>query len=163
MSVEFIGMIFHRPGEEKDGSRYGGEVDPEFIKTFARAHEDGGFDRVLIGYGSNGPDGWSIATWAAAYTERLGFLVAHRPGFVAPTLAARNAATLDALTGGRVAVHIVTGGNDAEQQRDGDSRTTTRATAAPTNTWTWSRRPGPPSSPSTTRASFTASAAPSRP
>jgi alkanesulfonate monooxygenase len=47
-------------------------------------------------------------------------LVAHRPGFVAPTLAARGFATLDQFSGGRVAVHTITGGHDAEQRRDGD-------------------------------------------
>lgn len=47
-------------------------------------------------------------------------MIAHRPGFVAPTLAARTAATLDHFTNGRIAVHIITGGNDADQQRDGD-------------------------------------------
>ena len=53
-------------------------------------------------------------------TQRLGFLLAHRPGFVAPTLAARKLATLDQLTGGRLAVHMISGGNDADQARDGD-------------------------------------------
>lgn len=47
-------------------------------------------------------------------------MIAHRPGFVAPTLAARKAATLDHFTGGRIAIHIITCGNDADQQRDGD-------------------------------------------
>jgi alkanesulfonate monooxygenase len=61
-----------------------------------------------------------VAAYAAAHTERLSFLVAHRPGFVAPTLAARTFATLDEFTGGRIAVHIITGGSDAEQRRDGD-------------------------------------------
>jgi alkanesulfonate monooxygenase len=75
---------------------------------------------VLIGYASSQPDGAQVAAYAAAHTERLGFLVAHRPGFVAPTLAARTFATLDQFTGGRIAVHIITGGNDAEQRHDGD-------------------------------------------
>jgi len=61
-----------------------------------------------------------VAAYAAAHTDRLSFLVAHRPGFVAPTLAARTFATLDQFTGGRIAVHIITGGSDAEQRRDGD-------------------------------------------
>ena len=43
------------------------------------------------------------------------------PGFVAPTLVARKLATLDALAGGgRVAIHHITGGDEADQQRDGD-------------------------------------------
>ena len=53
-------------------------------------------------------------------TERLGFLLAHRPGFVAPPLAARKLATLDQLSGGRLAVHIIAGGSDADQAKDGD-------------------------------------------
>jgi alkanesulfonate monooxygenase len=123
MPVEFIGMIGTRPASELDGpavSIIGGTVDPAFVREFSRAHEDGGFDRVLIGYGSSGPDGFSVASYAASVTDRLGFLIAHRPGFVVPTLAARKLATLDHFTGGRIAVHIITGGADAEQQRDGD-------------------------------------------
>jgi alkanesulfonate monooxygenase len=123
MAVEFIGMIGTRPASELDGpavSLIGGSVDRDFVRNFAQAHEDGGFDKVLIGYGSAGPDGWTVASYCASVTERLSFLIAHRPGFVAPTLAARKAATLDHFTGGRIALHIITGGSDAEQQRDGD-------------------------------------------
>ena len=47
-------------------------------------------------------------------------LLAHRPGFVAPTNAARKFATLDAFHPGRVALHVITGGDDADQARDGD-------------------------------------------
>jgi alkanesulfonate monooxygenase len=39
---------------------------------------------------------------------------------MAPTLAARKAATLDHFTAGRIALHIISGGSDAEQARDGD-------------------------------------------
>ena len=123
MPVEFIGMIGTRSASELDGpaaSLVGGHIEPSFVRDFARTHEAAGFDRVLVGYGSSGPDGFSVASYAASMTDRLGFLIAHRPGFVAPTLAARKAATLDQFTGGRVALHIITGGNDAEQQRDGD-------------------------------------------
>ena len=95
-------------------------VDPGYILDFARAHEDAGFDMVLTGYSSSTPDGFEVAGYAAAHTERLGYLIAHRPGFVAPTLAARKAATLDQLTGGRIALHIITGGSDVEQRQDGD-------------------------------------------
>src|SRR6266852_170233 len=97
-----------------------GDVDREFIARFARVHEEGGFDRVLVGYGSTGADGFAVTAHAASVTTRLGYLIAHRPGFVAPTLAARKAATLDHVTGGRIALHIITGGSDVEQQRDGD-------------------------------------------
>jgi alkanesulfonate monooxygenase len=122
MPIEFIGMISTRDQSEIRRSR-GPVVDRDYVRRFARAHEDAGFDRVLIGYGSSQPDGTQVAAYAAAYTDRLSFLVAHRPGFVAPTLAARTFATLDQFTGGRIAVHIITGGNDGEQRRDGDHLT----------------------------------------
>ena len=95
-------------------------VDGGYIREFAQVHESAGFDLVLTGYSSSTPDGFEVAGYAAAYTERLGYLIAHRPGFVAPTLAARKAATLDQLTGGRIALHIISGGSDVEQERDGD-------------------------------------------
>jgi alkanesulfonate monooxygenase len=119
MPVEFIGMIGTRD-ESETRLTQGPIIDRGYVRRFARAHEDAGFDRVLIGYSSSRPDGTQVAAYAAAHTERLSFLVAHRPGFVAPTLAARTFATLDQFTGGRIAVHIITGGSDAEQRRDGD-------------------------------------------
>jgi alkanesulfonate monooxygenase len=90
------------------------------LRAFAEAHEKAGFDRVLVGYTSTSAEGFAVAGYAAAHTERLSYLIAHRPGFVAPTLTARAAATLDHVTSGRVALHIITGGSDAEQTRDGD-------------------------------------------
>ena len=120
MPVEFIGMIGAKPGSETDVRR-GPAIDRGYLRDFAQAHDQGGFDRVLIGYGSSQPDGLQVAAYAAAHTERLTFLIAHRPGFVAPTVAARAFATLDQLTEGRIAVHVISGGNDAEQHRDGDT------------------------------------------
>ncbi|MCX2730369.1 LLM class flavin-dependent oxidoreductase [Saccharopolyspora sp. NFXS83] len=119
MSVEIVGMIGAQHVSEIHSAQ-GPAIDPEFLRRFARAHEDGGFDRVLIGHGSGSPDGTQIAAHVAAHTDRLGFLVAHRPGFASPTLAARTFSTLDALAGGRIAVHVISGGSDAEQRRDGD-------------------------------------------
>ena len=81
--VEFLGMIGTSDGSEIRPAS-GPVVDPDYTARFARAHEDGGFDRVLIGYGSGWPEGSQVAAYAAAHTERLGLLVAHRPGFVAP-------------------------------------------------------------------------------
>ncbi len=55
------------------------------------------------------------------HTTRLKVLIAHRPGFVAPSLVARKLITLDHLTGGgRVAIHHITGGDEADQRREGD-------------------------------------------
>ncbi|GLZ13369.1 alkanesulfonate monooxygenase [Actinomadura sp. NBRC 104425] len=119
MTVEFIGMI--RTADTSEiRPRRGPAIDPDYTARFARAHEEAGFDRVLIGYHSWDADGFSVAAYAAAHTERLGLLLAHRPGFVAPTLAARKLATLDQFTGGRLALHVISGASETEQRRDGD-------------------------------------------
>jgi alkanesulfonate monooxygenase len=120
MPVEFIGMIGVKPEGDATVHVIGGDIDPAWIGKFSRAHEQAGFDRVLVGYTSTSAEGFVVASYAASQTERLSFLIAHRPGFVMPTLAARTAATLDHLTGGRVALHIITGGTDSELARDGD-------------------------------------------
>jgi alkanesulfonate monooxygenase len=112
-------MVATRDGSETRPAE-GPLVDVEFTRELARVHEASGFDRVLIGYYSDAPDGFVVAADVLAHTERLGVLLAHRPGFVAPTLAARKLATLDQFSGGRIAVHVISGGSDADQRRDGD-------------------------------------------
>src|ERR1041384_4602617 len=97
-----------------------GGLSPNYVADAARAHEASGFDLVLVGYSSSSAEGFLVALHAAARTERLGYLIAHRPGFVAPTLMARKIATFDHLSGGRLAVHIITGKTDNEQEGDGD-------------------------------------------
>ncbi len=119
MPVEMIGWIAPRVSSEIVPPK-GPPFDPAVIAETARIHEEADFDRVLIGYFSNAPDGFLIGAHAAACTSRLQFLLAHRPGFVAPTVAARKLATLDQLCGGRLAVHLIAGGNDDDQARDGD-------------------------------------------
>ncbi|GAA1071723.1 LLM class flavin-dependent oxidoreductase [Nocardiopsis composta] len=117
--VEFIGMI--RTSDQSEiRQRRGPLLDRDYTRRFAQAHEEAGFDRVLIGYHSWDADGFAVAAYAAAHTERLGFLIAHRPGFISPTVWARKIATLDQFTEGRVAVHIISGASDTEQRRDGD-------------------------------------------
>ena len=119
MPVDFIGLIATQDGSESSPPT-SAFIDPGYADRIARAHEDSGFDQVLIGYNSAYPDGAQLAAYAAARTSTLKFLIAHRPGFVAPTLAARTFATLDHFTGGRVTLNIITGGHDTEQRRDGD-------------------------------------------
>ncbi len=119
--LSVIGMIGVSP--PKDDSTVHvieGGLSREFLEEFSKAHDEAGFDLVLVGYTSTSADGWSVATHAASVTERLGYLIAHRPGFVAPTLAARKAATFDQLSGGRFALHIIAGASDKDNQRDGD-------------------------------------------
>src|SRR5919107_446609 len=119
MPINFFGMISHRLASEIITPR-APVFDHDFIRDFSQAHERGGFDRILIGYYSNAPDGFLVGAPAAASTERLGLLLAHRPGFVAPTVAARKLATLDHLSKGRLALHCISGGSDVAQAKDGD-------------------------------------------
>ncbi|THF65286.1 LLM class flavin-dependent oxidoreductase [Pseudothauera rhizosphaerae] len=119
MSLEFIGFIAPTESSESLAPR-GPNVDPGFIKAFAQAQEYGGFDKALIAVNTAWPDSFAIGAWVAAATERLGILVAHRPGFQAPTFAARQFATLDQLSGGRASINVITGGDGGDLQRDGD-------------------------------------------
>jgi alkanesulfonate monooxygenase len=119
MAVEFIGIV--RPADTSEIiAETGPALQPEYLSRLAVAHEEAGFDRVLTAHSSKSPDGFLIADHVLGATDRLGVLLAHRPGFVAPTLAARKYATLDAFHPGRIALHVISGGDDADQQRDGD-------------------------------------------
>ncbi|SHK03697.1 alkanesulfonate monooxygenase [Roseomonas rosea] len=117
--VEFIGMVQPRQQSEIHPAS-GPSIDPGYLVASAQAHDEGGFDRILIGWHSNGPDGLQLAAHAAAHTKKVGFLVAHRPGFQAPSTAARAFNTLDQLSNGRAALHTISGGDDPDQARDGD-------------------------------------------
>ena len=119
MPIEFLGM-----GGTNDRSetraRSGPAIDKEYTLRLARAHEEHGWDRVLFGYSSASPDGDQVAAYVAAHTSTLQLLLAHRPGVTFPTHTARMLATLDQFSDGRLTVHIITGGNDTEQRREGD-------------------------------------------
>lgn len=120
MPIELLGMIATTAGSEAKAIA-GPVVDADYVREFSQAHEEAGFDRVLIGYSASSPDGFAVASAALNATERLKVLIAHRPGFVPPTIVARKLATLDHLTGGgRIAIHHISGGSEADQRRDGD-------------------------------------------
>ncbi len=122
MSVEFIGFVGHFNSSETV-ARSGPAIDPRYIAASAKVQEYAGFDRVLVAFSATSGESMMVSQHIASATERLGLMVAHRPGFVAPTLAARQFATLDHLSQGRAAVHIITGGNDTEMAQDGDHLT----------------------------------------
>ncbi|GAB6854369.1 LLM class flavin-dependent oxidoreductase [Asaia astilbis] len=122
MSVEFIGFVGNRNFSETIAPS-GASFDPGYVEAAAKIHESAGFDRALFALHSDSPDSFTVAAHAAAIAPKLGLLIAHRPGFIAPTLAARQFATLDHLSDGRVAPHIITGASDVEFQADGDYTT----------------------------------------
>ncbi len=92
----------------------------DYLVDVARAAEDAGFTFALVPVGTTCGDAWMASAVVAGRTERLKFLVALRPGFVAPTLAAKMSNTFDQLTRGRVLINVVTGGFPAELMADGD-------------------------------------------
>jgi alkanesulfonate monooxygenase SsuD/methylene tetrahydromethanopterin reductase-like flavin-dependent oxidoreductase (luciferase family) len=110
-----------------------GQISRQWVIDFTRLHEQWNYDYVLVGYYASAAEGFAIALYAADHTERIKFLIAHRPGSVAPALAARQVATFDQLTQGRMALHIIAGTSDASASSEGDF-CKDDATPAPTHT-----------------------------
>lgn len=91
----------------------------DYLRQVAVAADTLGYQGVLIPTGRSCEDPWVVASALAAVTQRLKFLVAVRPGLMAPTLAARMAATFDRISNGRLLINLVTGGDRAELEGDG--------------------------------------------
>ncbi|MEU5980252.1 LLM class flavin-dependent oxidoreductase [Streptomyces sp. NPDC047315] len=122
MPVEFLGIAATNDGSETT-PRSGAAFDKEYTLRLARAHEDHDWDRVLFAYGSGSPDPAPAAAYVASRLDRLQTLLAHRPNVSYPTFAAKTFATLDQISEGRLTVHFITGGDDHEQGREGDTLT----------------------------------------
>lgn len=95
------------------------QLDHAYLKQVAQAADALGYEGVLIPTGRSCEDPWVVAASLIPVTQRLKFLVAVRPGLHQPALAARMAATYDRLSGGRLLVNLVTGGDQAELEGDG--------------------------------------------
>lgn len=94
-------------------------VDHGYMQQIASAADRLGYEGVLIPTGSSCEDPWIAAASLIPATSRLKFLVAVRPGLMSPTLAARMAATFDRLSGGRLLINVVAGGDPVELAGDG--------------------------------------------
>jgi alkanesulfonate monooxygenase len=92
----------------------------DYLTQVARAAEASGFDAVLTPVGIGCEDPWVSCASVAQHTSRLRFLVAFRPGFASPTLLAQQAATFQHMTGDRLMLNVVTGGDPVEQRMYGD-------------------------------------------
>lgn len=91
-----------------------------YLGQVARAAEDVGFEAALTPAGAWCDDAWLTTAMVSQVSERLKFLVAFRPGLVSPYLAAQMAGTYQNLTGGRLLLNVVTGGESHEQRMFGD-------------------------------------------
>jgi alkanesulfonate monooxygenase len=117
--VDFISLSHLNPSTELNPIPTRG-IDVPYFKRYVRALEDSGYDYTLLPYGSSTADSFVIASAVGQLTEHLRPIVALRPNTVFPLVATQQLATLDQLTEGRALVHLITGGNDAEQARQGD-------------------------------------------
>ncbi|RQR39535.1 alkanesulfonate monooxygenase, FMNH(2)-dependent [Burkholderia sp. Bp8994] len=94
-------------------------ADYDYFKQIAVAADTLGYEGVLLPTGRSCEDAWVVASSLIPATQRLKFLVAVRPGIASPGFAARMAATFDRLSGGRLLINVVTGGDAAELEGDG--------------------------------------------
>lgn len=115
--VEFVATL------STSGGWNGVDVDQIDVKrTIASAQfmEASGFDKTILIYSSYSIDPFTVASTISQHTETLGSIIALRPNVMAPTMAARTYATIDQINGGRTQVHLIAGGNDSDQWREGD-------------------------------------------
>ena len=107
-----------------DGRHLGSQVGARhvtlnYLSQIARAADELGYFGMLLPTGKSCEDSWVVASSMIPLTERVRFLVAVRPGLSEPSMTARMAATFDRLSGGRLLVNVVTGGDPAELAGDG--------------------------------------------
>ena len=91
-----------------------------YMGLIAGAAERLGFVAALTPTSSWCEDAWVMTAALTQLTGTFKFLVAFRPGLQSPTLAAQMAATFQRVSGGRLLLNLVTGGDDVEQRRFGD-------------------------------------------
>lgn len=102
------------------GTATGGRaVSFQYFRQIAQAVDDLGYTGALLPTGRSCEDAWIVASSLLPLTRQMRFLVAIRPGLTSPAVAARMAATFDRLSGGRLLINVVTGGDPVELAGDG--------------------------------------------
>lgn len=102
------------------GTATGGRaVSFPYLRQIAQAVDDLGYTGALLPTGRSCEDAWIVASTLVSLTRQMRFLVAVRPALVSPGVAARMAATFDRLSGGRLLINVVTGGDPIELAGDG--------------------------------------------
>ena len=96
-------------------------VNYGYLKQVAQAADQLGFQGVLLPTGRSCEDAWVVASTLVPVTTRLKLAWSRiRPCITSPTAAARGmAATFDRLSGGRLLINVVTGGDPDEALGDG--------------------------------------------
>ncbi|MDZ7961884.1 MAG: FMNH2-dependent alkanesulfonate monooxygenase [Aulosira sp. DedQUE10] len=102
------------------GTAIGGRaVNFDYWRQIAQAVDHLGFAGALLPTGRSCEDAWILASTLVTHTKKMRFLVAIRPGLMSPGVAARMAATFDRISGGRLLINVVTGGDPVELAGDG--------------------------------------------
>jgi alkanesulfonate monooxygenase len=117
-TVEFVSATNYSGGSELHPGSV--NIDYKAYRSWVRTLENAGFDYTLNGYSAASADSFIVAAATGQLTERLKPIVALRPNTIFPVAAAQSLSTIDQLTEGRVVVHLISGGADAEQARQGD-------------------------------------------
>lgn len=107
-------------GHGVDSFAGGRPASVAYLGQIARSAEQLGFEAALTPTGAWCEDAWLSTAMLSAASERLNFLVAFRPGLTAPFLSAQMAGTFQNLSGGRLLLNVVTGGESHEQRMYGD-------------------------------------------
>jgi len=94
--------------------------DLEAQVELCRTAEDCGIDSLLVDVNAAKPDPMALGLSLALATDRMRFMVAHRPGLMSPTLFVQQVNTFAALTGGRISLNVVAGHSPREQRSYGD-------------------------------------------
>ncbi|PZE66024.1 LLM class flavin-dependent oxidoreductase [Curtobacterium sp. MCBD17_021] len=88
----------------------------DYVKLLAQRAERIGFDLTLVpelnlndikGVAAPSLEAWALAAGIAATTERLEIMAAMRPGYHLPAVTAKQAATIDDISGGRFTFNVV--------------------------------------------------------
>jgi len=109
----------HGDGRYLGTSKGARAVDHHYMQQIAQAADKLGYGGVLLPTGRSCEDPWIAAASLIPVTQRLKFLVALRPSTLSPTVAARQAATFDRLSEGRLLINLVAGGDSGDLEADG--------------------------------------------
>lgn len=98
--------LAHDDDDDNHDQRRPALPDVEAQTDFCRRAEQCGIDSVFIDSGSDRPDPALLAAALGLATERIRFIVAHRPGLMSPATFVQQLNTLSALIRGRFSLHV---------------------------------------------------------
>ncbi len=104
-----------------DAATHARKGDLAYMSQVARGAEAMGFEAALTPTSSWCEEAWVITAALTQHTRDFKYLVAFRPGLQSPTLAAQAAATYQRVSGERLLLNVVVGGDQVEQRRYGDT------------------------------------------